>query len=50
MGGFGYALAGRGARIEQISRDLRVIVVGGDSGDILAGLAVAQEVRALAKL
>lgn len=47
MGGLGYSRGGRGARIEQISRDLRVMVVGGGSEEILADLAVAQEVRAL---
>ncbi|KAK3116598.1 hypothetical protein LTR53_002896 [Teratosphaeriaceae sp. CCFEE 6253] len=50
MGGLGYSRGGRGARVEQISRDLRVMVVGGGSEEILADLAVAQEVRALAKL
>lgn len=50
MGGLGYSRGGRGARIEQISRDLRVMVVGGGSEEILADLAVAQEVRALSKL
>lgn len=50
MGGVAYARGGRGARVEQISRDLRVMVVGGGSEEILADLAVAQEVRALAKL
>jgi alkylation response protein AidB-like acyl-CoA dehydrogenase len=50
MGGLGYARGGRGARVEQISRDLRVMVVGGGSEEILSDLAVAQEVRALAKL
>jgi alkylation response protein AidB-like acyl-CoA dehydrogenase len=50
MGGLGYARGGRGARVEQISRDLRVMVVGGGSEEILTDLAMAQEVRALAKL
>jgi len=50
MGGLGYARGGRGARVEQISRDLRVMVVGGGSEEVLTDLAVAQEVRALAKL
>jgi len=50
MGGLGYSRGGRGGRIEQISRDLRVMVVGGGSEEILADLAVAQEVRALSKL
>ncbi|KAK3621074.1 hypothetical protein LTR56_023000 [Elasticomyces elasticus] len=50
LGGLGYSRGGRGARVEQISRDLRVMVVGGGSEEILADLAVAQEVRALSKL
>jgi alkylation response protein AidB-like acyl-CoA dehydrogenase len=47
MGGLGYSKSGRGARIEQISRDLRVMVVGGGSEEILIELAVNQELRAL---
>ena len=50
MGGLSYSRGGRGGRVEQISRDLRVMVVGGGSEEILADLAVAQEIRALAKL
>ncbi|KAK3632247.1 hypothetical protein LTR22_020652 [Elasticomyces elasticus] len=50
FGGLGYSRGGRGGRVEQISRDLRVMVVGGGSEEILTDLAVAQEVRALAKL
>jgi alkylation response protein AidB-like acyl-CoA dehydrogenase len=46
MGGLGYSKTGRGARIEQISRDLRVMVVGGGSEEILAELAVNQEIKA----
>lgn len=46
MGGLGYSKNGRGARIEQISRDLRVMVVGGGSEEILADLAVNQEMKA----
>lgn len=46
MGGLGYSKSGRGARIEQISRDLRVMVVGGGSEEILIELAVNQELRA----
>lgn len=46
-GGSGYARSGRGARIEQISRDTRVMVVGGGSEEILADLAVNQEMKAL---
>lgn len=50
MGGLGYSRSGRGARIEQISRDVRVMVVGGGSEEVLTELAVAQEERALSKL
>lgn len=50
MGGLGYSKSGRGARIEQISRDLRVMVVGGGSEEILIELAVNQELRALKNL
>lgn len=46
MGGLGYSKNGRGARVEQISRDLRVMVVGGGSEEILAELAVNQEMKA----
>ena len=46
MGGLGYSRGGRGGRIEQISRDLRVLVVGGGSHEILTDLAI----RLIAKL
>ena len=49
MGGLGYSKSGRGARIEQISRDVRVMVVGGGSEEILADLAVNQEIKASKK-
>jgi alkylation response protein AidB-like acyl-CoA dehydrogenase len=45
MGGAGYAKSGKGARIEQISRDVRVHVVGGGSEEIMSDLAVRQEAR-----
>lgn len=45
MGGAGYARTGKGARIEQISRDVRVHVVGGGSEEIMSDLAVRQEAR-----
>ncbi|EXJ94164.1 hypothetical protein A1O1_02557 [Capronia coronata CBS 617.96] len=45
MGGAGYSKTGRGARIEQISRDVRVHVVGGGSEEIMLDLAVRQEAR-----
>lgn len=45
MGGLGYQRGGShaGARIEQISRDLRVMVVGGGSDEILTDLGVRME-------
>lgn len=48
MGGAAYAKTGRGARIEQISRDVRVHVVGGGSEEIMSSLAVRQEARDVA--
>jgi alkylation response protein AidB-like acyl-CoA dehydrogenase len=50
MGGLGYSRTGKGARIEQISRDVRVMVVGGGSEEILMELAFAQELRDLEKI
>jgi alkylation response protein AidB-like acyl-CoA dehydrogenase len=47
MGGLGYSRTGKGARIEQISRDMRVMVVGGGSEEILSELAFVQEKRDL---
>ncbi|KAF2754658.1 acyl-CoA dehydrogenase NM domain-like protein [Pseudovirgaria hyperparasitica] len=48
FGGAGYQRGGVGAIVEQISRDLRMMVVGGGSEEIIADLAVRQE-TALAK-
>jgi alkylation response protein AidB-like acyl-CoA dehydrogenase len=45
LGGAGYARTGRGARVEQISRDVRVYVVGGGSEEIMVDLAARQEMR-----
>jgi alkylation response protein AidB-like acyl-CoA dehydrogenase len=50
LGGLGYSKNGRGARIEQISRDVRVMVVGGGSEEILADLAVREEIKAVEKI
>ncbi|KAJ5406015.1 hypothetical protein N7465_007299 [Penicillium sp. CMV-2018d] len=50
MGGLGYSKNGRGARIEQVSRDVRVMVVGGGSEEILSELALNQEVKSMKKL
>ena len=47
MGGLGYSRTGKGARIEQISRDMRVMVIGGGSEEILSDLAFRQERRDL---
>lgn len=48
MGGIGYSKQGKGRRVEQISRDLRVMVVGGGSEEILTDFALNQEAKALA--
>jgi alkylation response protein AidB-like acyl-CoA dehydrogenase len=45
MGGAGYTKTGKGARIEQISRDVGVHVIGGGSEEIMVDLAVRQEAR-----
>jgi alkylation response protein AidB-like acyl-CoA dehydrogenase len=47
MGGAGYSKTGKGARIEQISRDMRVYVVGGGSIEIMKELAVGEEAKDL---
>lgn len=46
MGGIGYSKGGRGGRVEQISRDVRVMVVGGGSDEILTDLAMKQAIAA----
>jgi alkylation response protein AidB-like acyl-CoA dehydrogenase len=43
FGGAGYQRGGVGGVIEQMSRDLRMMVVGGGSEEIIADLAVRQE-------
>lgn len=50
MGGLGYSRQGRGARIEQISRDVRVMVIGGGSDEILSDLAAREEMKVMQKL
>lgn len=47
MGGVGYTRTGVGARVEQISRDVRVQVVGGGSEEIMMTLAIQEETKAL---
>lgn len=49
LGGLGYSKTGRGARIEQISRDVRVMVVGGGSEEILTDLAINQQMKVKAR-
>jgi alkylation response protein AidB-like acyl-CoA dehydrogenase len=43
FGGAGYQRGGVGAIVEQIGRDLRMMVVGGGSEEIIADLAIRQE-------
>ena len=45
LGGAGYQRGGPGRVVEQISRDLRMMVVGGGSEEIISDLAVRQEIR-----
>ncbi|TVY90837.1 Acyl-CoA dehydrogenase, partial [Lachnellula willkommii] len=47
MGGLGYARGGKGGRIEAISRDVRVMAVGGGSEEIMSELAIREEVKDL---
>ncbi|TVY71245.1 Acyl-CoA dehydrogenase apdG [Lachnellula suecica] len=49
MGGLGYARGGKGGRIEAISRDVRVMAVGGGSEEIMSELAIREEVKDLKK-
>ena len=49
LGGAAYNKSGKGARIEQIGRDVRVHVVGGGSEEIMLNLAVRQEARDVVK-
>lgn len=49
MGGLGYARGGKGGRIEAISRDVRVMAVGGGSEEIMSELAIREETKDLMK-
>jgi len=50
FGGLGYSKGGgRGSRVEQISRDMRVFVVGGGSEEILIDMAVRMGVKSVLK-
>jgi alkylation response protein AidB-like acyl-CoA dehydrogenase len=50
LGGAGYQKCGVGWQVEQISRDLRMFVVGGGSEEIIADMAVRQELIFAKKL
>ena len=50
LGGAGYARFGKGVRIEQISRDVRILCVGGGSEEILQELSYKEEVKVLKKI
>ncbi|KND94331.1 Isobutyryl-CoA dehydrogenase, mitochondrial [Tolypocladium ophioglossoides CBS 100239] len=49
FGGAGYQKGGPGATVEQISRHLRMLVVGGGSEEIIEDLAVRLELQSLAR-
>ncbi|KAH7140042.1 acyl-CoA dehydrogenase/oxidase [Dactylonectria estremocensis] len=49
FGGLGYSRGGAGGRVEQISRDVRVLVVSGGSEEILMDMITKQQ-KKLAKL
>jgi alkylation response protein AidB-like acyl-CoA dehydrogenase len=49
FGGAGYQRGGVGGKVEQISRDLRMYVVGGGSEEIMEDLAVRMEILNSAK-
>lgn len=42
LGGLAYSRGGAGGRVEQVSRDLRVMVVGGGSDEILTDMVIRQ--------
>lgn len=46
LGGNGYSVGGVGGEVEQMSRDLRMMVVGGGSEEILGDLAWREEGKA----
>ncbi|OCK80966.1 acyl-CoA dehydrogenase NM domain-like protein [Lepidopterella palustris CBS 459.81] len=50
LGGVGYQHGGVGGPVEQIGRDLRMFVVGGGSEEIIADLAVRQEIKLARKM
>ncbi|KAI9690877.1 MAG: hypothetical protein M1822_008497 [Bathelium mastoideum] len=50
MGALGYTRSGPGVRVERISRDVRVLVIGGGSEEILSEMCVSQERKDLERL
>ena len=50
LGGAGYQRGGVGWQVEQISRDLRMMVIGGGSEEIISDLAVRQELALTKRL
>lgn len=50
MGALGYTRGGPGDRIERISRDMRVLVIGGGSDEILSEMCLMQESKDLQKI
>jgi len=49
LGGVGYQKGGVGGHVEQITRDLRMMVVGGGSEEILGDLAFKEEAKLVRK-
>lgn len=49
FGGLGYSRGGQGGRVEQVSRDVRVLVVSGGSEEILLDM-IAKQTKKLARL
>lgn len=50
MGALGYTRGGPGGRIERISRDVRVLVIGGGSDEILSEMCLMQEGKDLQRI
>lgn len=50
LGALGYTRGGPGERIERISRDVRVLVIGGGSEEILSEMCLMQESKDLQKI
>jgi alkylation response protein AidB-like acyl-CoA dehydrogenase len=50
LGGASYQVGGVGSNVEQTSRDLRIMVVGGGSEEIITDLAIRQEQRLMERL